>query len=85
MSKLITTSTCGMSRPRLATSVAIRIDRVFDLNLLREPRRFDFYIFRVFFYNINSIIKGKTEILKKIKKTESEIQTKKQFLFGMST
>ena len=35
MSKLITTSTFGMSRPREATSVAIRMSLSFDLNLLR--------------------------------------------------
>jgi hypothetical protein len=40
MSKLMTTSTCGMSKPRLATSVAIKIDLAFDLNLFREPKRF---------------------------------------------
>ena len=41
ISKLITTSTCGMSRPLLATSVAIRIERSLDLNLFRAPSLFD--------------------------------------------
>ena len=39
MSKLTTTSTWGMSKPRLATSVARRMERAFALNLLRDPRR----------------------------------------------
>ena len=40
MSKLMTTSTWGMSSPLLATSVAMRIGRDLLLNLLREPSRF---------------------------------------------
>lgn len=44
MSKLMTRSTAGMSRPRLATSVAIRIWRAPDLNLLSAPRRFGWLI-----------------------------------------
>lgn len=39
MSKLMTQSTCGMSKPREATSVASSTDRDFDLNLFRAPRR----------------------------------------------
>lgn len=39
MSKLMTQSTCGMSKPRDATSVASSTERDFDLNLFREPRR----------------------------------------------
>lgn len=39
ISKFITTSTCGMSRPLLATSVASKIERAFALNLFREPKR----------------------------------------------
>lgn len=39
MSKLMTQSTCGMSKPRDATSVASRTERDLDLNLLRAPRR----------------------------------------------
>lgn len=39
ISKFITTSTCGMSRPLLATSVASRIERALALNLFREPNR----------------------------------------------
>ena len=39
MSLLITTSTCGMSNPLLATSVAISIDLVLLLNLFNEPSR----------------------------------------------
>ena len=41
ISKLMTTSTCGISKPRLATSVATKIDRDFDLNLFNVPRRLD--------------------------------------------
>ena len=37
MSKLTTTSTCGMSKPRLATSVATRSERDLLRNLLRAP------------------------------------------------
>ena len=40
ISKLITTSTFGMSRPREATSVAIRMFLSFDLNLLRALSRY---------------------------------------------
>ena len=40
MSKLMTTSTWGMSSPLLATSVAMRIGRDLLLNLLSEPSRF---------------------------------------------
>ena len=39
MSKLITTSTEGMSRPLEATSVAINMFLSFDLNRFRELRR----------------------------------------------
>ena len=39
MSKLMTTSTWGMSSPLLATSVAMRIGRDLLLNLFREPSR----------------------------------------------
>lgn len=39
MSKLMTQSTCGMSKPRDATSVASSTERDFDLNLFKEPRR----------------------------------------------
>lgn len=39
MSKLMTQSTCGMSKPREATSVASSTERDFDLNLFRAPRR----------------------------------------------
>ena len=41
ISKFITTSTCGMSSPLLATSVAINIDLSFDLNLFKAPSLLD--------------------------------------------
>ena len=40
MSKLTTMSTWGMSNPRLATSVATRMERDLLLNLFSDPSRF---------------------------------------------